>query len=486
MTHPVRLARILFAAVLLVPCSAAAQSLESTSRPQFQPPPFSPHPGELVVHLTADNAVTSLPAVPLLMSQNGQVSMQLTDSAGDSPAYLIDMADHTVVLVDEAQTPSGGTTVGQVFQFTPSLTVPGVDGMTLAYHTPVARPYFIRPPELTTDSTKSARWFIGDPAGQAGLIFPAQVAFMSAQNVVRAYRRFQGEASTLPDGPALLLRLAEDVDLGSQGLLLMMDTTGSKLGSTPQAAVSSYGITTPSTAMAQVVPYDPDFPIYTDDLVYVHLTGFLPAGDCLVQLTNNIQSTVATGPSVELMGFDFWRLGQGLPVLGFQNNQDSRVGQDACTPPDPASSGACLSTRCEPTQPERPSGGSCSGAGVLPLGDPMTQEIPLKVGSQVCPAVGTEISERKCFAASGGVVVEISAEIPGGSLKVSKNGSVSGSSCKTLTVEGGYCAQMWICRTATSQLWEVCACGPGDSLNCFIKGSGCVSGGALVSTSCQQ
>ena len=117
MTHPVRLARILFAAVLLVPCSAAAQSLESTSRPQFQPPPFSPHPGELVVHLTADNAVTSLPAVPLLMSQNGQVSMQLTDSAGDSPAYLIDMADHTVVLVDEAQTPSGGTTVGQVFQF---------------------------------------------------------------------------------------------------------------------------------------------------------------------------------------------------------------------------------------------------------------------------------------------------------------------------------------------------------------------------------
>lgn len=177
--------------------------------------------------------------------------------------------------------------------------------------------------------------------------------------------------------------------------------------------------------------------------IVIDVTGELRSGDNLVLVYNASGGVVRRAVDIPA---DQVFPGGGVPAPG------------SCIvpPPTTADCGAAGSGTCDPTPSDTLNCGynNCS--------PPACQTWYWWMGDQVCAACGTSITESHCLSWTGGVSAKISVRVSGGGVEVGADGSVSGSSCKTFTVQGGYCSRAYTCMRICSTFCEAyCIIGTG-------------------------
>ncbi len=173
------------------------------------------------------DAWEDVPGANLIVAQGTTGIQAVCDSTGVSPLLYVDHSQPlTIILHETATTTSGGgwqaTTIGQ--QYVRPVVDPQPEGYMNYYFQPTAR--YMQFSSSTATSDSESGWLSGPATNAAPYSFTAAGAELPTKAVVAAYFAFTTGAINTSYLHGVLLRLEEDVAIGSNSMIVLIDTDG--------------------------------------------------------------------------------------------------------------------------------------------------------------------------------------------------------------------------------------------------------------------
>lgn len=427
--------------------------------------------GNLIVEVRKDDWSGPIGQLPVTVIQGSTNVTQTTDAQGATKAASVILTNPVRVRLAEVAM-GWGQTVGEEWVLTPYSVTRGAGNLRSVFYQAQARSATIDPYNRTHDGVTS-RWMFEPIVPGDFSACPSQIAWLPTTDVVRAYHDYRGvQVSGFALG--LLVRVAADCDLGTNGVAVTLDATGKGFVSTPAVKPEYIGSDAGGIGFSSIVKgFDP-----TNETVQVLLTGKLHVGDNLLLVDGPVGLTSSSAGDAGLESDPDAQLPKTPSRTSVATCSTTLApGQPPdCTPPAPS----CTSTpTCPPQKPEH-------DCGAIPTNGPICGTSADKIGSRLCAAAGTTVSDEECTNWQGGVSVGVKVGTGFGELSVGADGKVGGQKCLTITVQGGYCAQGWQCIGTCESCWEVCLRGWFSGARYYdLKCTSCQTIGAASTTTCQ-